>query len=48
MAGAGILLNPLAAKLRKDRDLALLSRKPTELKADVCLGVTWKMLQYHS
>ncbi|OGB27738.1 MAG: 5'-3' exonuclease [Burkholderiales bacterium RIFCSPLOWO2_02_FULL_57_36] len=47
MAGAGILLNPLGVKLRKDRDLAMLSRKLAELKTDVSLGVTWKMLQYH-
>ncbi len=46
MAGAGILLNPLGAKLRKDRDLARLSRQLVELKTDVDLGVTWKMLQY--
>lgn len=46
MAGAGILMNPLGAKLRKESDLAWLSRQLVELKTDVRLGVTWKMLQY--
>lgn len=44
MSGAGILMDPLGDRLRKDRDSAFLSRKLAELKTDVQLGVTWKML----
>ncbi len=44
MDGAGILMDPLGDRLRKDRDLAFLSRRLAQLKSDVQLGVTWKML----
>ena len=47
MAGAGILRDTLGEKLRKDADLARLSRQLVELKSDVRLGVTWKMLAMH-
>lgn len=46
MAGAGILKNTLGEKLRKERDLAFLSRKLVTLKTDVQMGVTWKMLAF--
>jgi DNA polymerase-1 len=46
MAGAGILKNTLGEKLRRDRDLAFLSRELATLKTDVRLGVTWKMLSF--
>ena len=46
MAGAGILKNPLGERLRKERELLDLSRKLVELKTDVRLGVTWKMLAF--
>lgn len=46
MAGAGILLDPLGERLRKDREQAFLSRQLAQLKADVQLGVTWKMLVF--
>ncbi len=45
MAGAGILRDTLGEKLRKDADLARLSRKLVELKSDVRIGVSWKMLE---
>jgi DNA polymerase-1 len=44
MAGAGILLDPMGERLRRDRDAAFLSRRLAELKTDVQLGVTWKLL----
>jgi len=44
MDGAGILMDPMGDRLRKDRDSAFLSRKLAQLKTDVQLGVTWKML----
>lgn len=47
MAGAGILKNTLGATLRKDHDLALLSRQLGALKKDVRLGVSWKMLAFN-
>jgi DNA polymerase-1 len=46
MAGAGILMDPLGDRLRKNRDLAFLSRTLAQLKTDVQLGVTWKMLAF--
>lgn len=46
MAGAGILKNTLGGNLRKDRELAFLSRKLGELKTDVRMGVSWKMLAF--
>jgi DNA polymerase-1 len=46
MAGAGILKTPTGEKLRKERASLELSRKLVELKPDVQLGVTWKMLAY--
>lgn len=48
MAGAGILKGPLGERLRKDRDLAYLSRQLVTLKTDVVMGVSWKMLAYSS
>jgi DNA polymerase-1 len=44
MAGAGILKDTLGEKLRQDRDNAFLSRQLVQLKTDVHLGVSWKML----
>jgi len=44
MAGAGILKNTLGENLRKDAAILALSRQLVALKADVQLGVTWKML----
>jgi 5'-3' exonuclease len=46
MAGAGILMDPLGDRLRRDRELAFLSRTLAQLKTDVQLGVTWKMLAF--
>lgn len=46
MGGAGILKNTLGERLRKGRDLAFLSRELIQLKADIQIGVTWKMLAY--
>jgi 5'-3' exonuclease len=46
MAGAGILIGTLGEKLRKDRELAYLSRQLVQLKTDVRLGVTWNMLAF--
>lgn len=47
MAGAGILLDPMGERLRRDRDAAFLSRRLAELKTDTQLGVTWKMLAWN-
>lgn len=46
MAGAGILKGPLGERLRKEKDMAYLSRQLVQLKTDVRMGVTWKMLAY--
>jgi DNA polymerase-1 len=46
MAGAGILKTPLGERLRAERDILALSRQLVQLKTDVRLGVTWKMLAY--
>jgi DNA polymerase-1 len=48
MAGAGILKTPLGERLRAERDILYLSRQLVELKTDVRLGVTWKMLAYEA
>jgi DNA polymerase-1 len=48
MAGAGILKTPLGERLRAERDILYLSRQLVQLKTDVRLGVTWKMLAYES
>lgn len=48
MEGAGILMDPLGDRLRKDKELAFLSRKLAQLKTDVQLGVTWNMLAFDS
>ncbi|HBF52281.1 MAG TPA: flap endonuclease [Massilia sp.] len=48
MAGAGILKTPLGERLRAEREILYLSRQLVELKTDVRLGVTWKMLAYES
>jgi len=46
MAGAGILKTPLGERLRAERDILAMSRRLVQLKTDVRLGVTWKMLAY--
>ncbi|MBV8666167.1 MAG: 5'-3' exonuclease [Burkholderiaceae bacterium] len=46
MAGAGILMDPMGERLRRDRDQAFLSRQLAQLKDDVQLGVTWNMLAF--
>lgn len=46
MAGAGILKTTLGERLRKEAELARVSRRLVELKTDVQLGVSWKMLEY--
>lgn len=46
MAGAGILKNSTGERLRQDAAMALLSHKLVQLKTDVRLGVTWKMLEW--
>ncbi|CAN5461696.1 flap endonuclease Xni [soil metagenome] len=46
MAGAGILKTTLGERLRKDAEMARISRKLVELKTDVKVGVSWKMLAY--
>jgi DNA polymerase-1 len=44
MAGAGILMDPMGERLRKEKDNAFLSRQLAQLKFDAQLGVTWNML----
>lgn len=44
--GAGILKTTLGEKLRKDRELAFLSRRLVQLKTDVQIGVTWNTLAF--
>jgi 5'-3' exonuclease len=44
LAGAGILMNPLGERLRKERTLLELSQQLVALKTDARLGVTWNML----
>ena len=46
MAGAGILKTPIGERLRAEREMLMLSRRLVQLKTDVTLGVTWKMLAY--
>ena len=46
MAGAGILKTPIGERLRAEREILYLSRQLVQLKTDVRLGVTWKMLAY--
>jgi DNA polymerase-1 len=48
LAGAGILMNPLGERLRKEREQLELSRKLVALKTDVRLGVSWQVLRYPS
>ena len=48
MAGAGILKTPIGERLRAEREVLYLSRQLVQLKTDVRLGVTWKMLAYES
>jgi protein Xni len=48
MAGAGILKTPLGERLRAGREILALSRQLVQLKTDVRLGVTWKMLAYEA
>lgn len=48
MAGAGILKTPLGERLRKERELLFLSLRLVQLKTDVHLGITWKMLACHA
>lgn len=44
LSGAGILMNPLGERLRRERANLDLSRHLVTLRTDVRLGVTWKML----
>jgi len=44
MAGAGILMDTMGERLRKEKENAFLSRQLAQLKSDVQLGVTWNML----
>lgn len=44
LSGAGILMNPLGERLRKERANLELSQQLVALKTDVRLGVTWNML----
>ena len=46
IAGAGILKTPLGERLRAERDILDISRRLVQLKTDVRLGVSWKMLAY--
>ncbi|HEY8605927.1 MAG TPA: 5'-3' exonuclease H3TH domain-containing protein [Noviherbaspirillum sp.] len=46
LQGAGILMNPLGERLRKERDMLELSRRLVALKTDATLGVSWKMLAF--
>jgi DNA polymerase-1 len=46
MAGAGILKTPLGERLRAEREILDVSRQLVELKTDVKLGVSWKMLAW--
>lgn len=48
LAGAGILMNPLGERLRRERSQLDLSRQLVALKTDVRLGVTWQILRYPS
>jgi 5'-3' exonuclease len=48
MAGAGILMDTVGAKLRRDKAQAYLSRQLVMLKTDVTLGVTWNTLAYRA
>ena len=48
VAGAGILKTPLGERLRAEKEILYLSRQLVQLKTDVRLGVTWKMLAYES
>ena len=44
MSGAGILMDPLGERLRKEKDMAFLSRQLAQLKSNVQLGLTWNLL----
>ena len=46
LAGAGILSDKIGQSLRADRAGLEISRQLMQLKTDVVLGVTWKMLQW--
>lgn len=48
VAGAGILKTPLGERLRAEREILEISRQLVQLKTDVRLGVTWKVLAYDS
>ncbi len=48
MAGAGILKTPLGERLRKERGVLTLSHQLVQLKTDIRLGITWKMLAFDS
>jgi len=48
IAGAGILKTPLGERLRAERGILELSRRLVEVKTDVRLGVSWKMLAYEA
>ncbi len=44
LAGAGILSDTIGRQLRQQRDDLAISRQLMQLKTDVVLGITWKML----
>lgn len=46
MAGAGILSDAMGQRLRNEREQLMLSRQLVQLKTDVVLGVSWKMLAW--
>jgi DNA polymerase-1 len=48
MGGAGVLMNPLGATLRKERDQAFMSRALVQLKTDARLGITWNSIAYEN
>ena len=48
MAGAGILKTPIGERLRAEREMLYLSQQLVQLKTDLRLGVTWKMLAYET
>lgn len=47
LAGAGILSDKIGKQLRQERAALEISRQLMQLKSDVVLGVTWKMLAHN-
>lgn len=47
LAGAGILSDTIGKQLRQERAALEISRQLMQLKSDVVLGVTWKMLAHN-